>query len=106
MTYILHAVIDLAGVYMVAFDAYEATVLPLLTEHRGRLIGRYRSTDGLTEVHVLGFDDEAAHAAYIADPRRQAAQHLRRRSGVRMQGSEMIAIGVDGKPLPDPPARV
>ena len=49
---------------------YEDRVLVLLKRHGGRLERRLRSTDGLTEVHLLWFPSQAAYDAFLADPRR------------------------------------
>jgi len=102
MSIIVHAVIDLEGVDIETFDAYEATVMPLVAEHGGQVIGRYRTADGKTEVHVIGFANRTGRDGYTNDPRRQAAQPLRIKSGVQMQALEMIALGLDGQPLADP----
>ncbi len=47
---------------------------PRLAAHGGVLQRRLRSADGRTEVHLVWFPDEAAFAAYGADPGRAAAQ--------------------------------
>jgi hypothetical protein len=59
-----------------AFRRFEATVLPLLAEHGGRLERRLRTLDGETEVHVVSFSSLAGFDAYRADPRRQEGLHL------------------------------
>lgn len=53
-----------------AFRQYEDLVLPLLARHGGRLERRLRTGDGLTEVHVVSFDDDAGYRAYLAEPER------------------------------------
>jgi hypothetical protein len=49
---------------------YEDKVLGLLKRHGGRLERRLRSTDGLTEVHLLWFPSRVAYDEFLADPRR------------------------------------
>ena len=49
---------------------YEDRVLDLLKRHGGRLERRLRSTDGLTEVHLLWFPSRAAYDSFLEDPRR------------------------------------
>jgi uncharacterized protein (DUF1330 family) len=56
------------------FRAYEVLVLPMLTQHGGRLQRRVRSADGTTEIHLVEFDSEAGYNAYMDDPARQAAR--------------------------------
>lgn len=70
--YCLIARVPAAGID--AFARYEAAVLPLLAEHGAALERRMRTADGTTEIHIVRFPDEAALAAYRADPRRAAAQ--------------------------------
>lgn len=70
------------------FDAYERAVLPRLPAHGGHLLERLRhvADDGRwREVHLLAFDDEAALAAFRADPVRVAAASLLERSGARVE---------------------
>jgi uncharacterized protein (DUF1330 family) len=64
----LVAVIDLGDAEV--GRRYEDKVLELLKRHGGRLERRLRSTDGLTEVHLLWFPSRAAYDAFLADPRR------------------------------------
>jgi hypothetical protein len=59
-----------------AFRRYEDAVLPLLSAHGGRVERRLRSTDGLSEVHVLSFGFRDGFEAFRTDPARVAAQHL------------------------------
>jgi hypothetical protein len=55
-------------------SAYEDEVLPLLAEHGGELVQRLRSStddnDRPVEIQTIAFADDAAYAAYMADPRR------------------------------------
>jgi hypothetical protein len=64
----------LSSADVVAFEAYEAIVLPLLTAHGGVLLKRLRSEDATVEAHLLEFEDPAGLQAYRADPIRVAAQ--------------------------------
>jgi len=68
MSMTLVAVVDL--VEAETGRQYEDRVLVLLKRHGGRLERRLRSTDGLTEVHLLWFPSQAAYDAFLADPRR------------------------------------
>jgi hypothetical protein len=70
--YSMIARVPVAGID--AFARYEAAVLPLLSDHGVILERRLRTADGTTEIHIVRFPDEAALAAYRADPRRAAAQ--------------------------------
>lgn len=56
------------------FRSYEQLVLPLLTEHGGRLERRVRTPDGTTEIHLIAFDDQDGYRAYLDDPARVAAR--------------------------------
>lgn len=47
-----------------AFLAYESAVLPLLSDHGGRLDRRLRSLDERTEVHLLSFADDTGLTTY------------------------------------------
>jgi hypothetical protein len=49
---------------------YEDEVLPLLTEHGGRLEQRLRTIDSTAEVHLISFSSRAGYQGYLADPRR------------------------------------
>jgi hypothetical protein len=80
--YVLFADVPPSGVQ--AFDAYEASVLPLLERHGGRIERRLRHRDGhggWIEVHVLSFEDETGLASYRVDPERARYGELLQRSG-------------------------
>ncbi|MEQ4300487.1 hypothetical protein ABNF97_03675 [Plantactinospora sp. B6F1] len=64
------AVLDVPAEHLTAFRRYEDLVLPLLTEHGGRLEQRLRTGDGCTEVHLLSFAGRDGYESYLADPRR------------------------------------
>ncbi|MEO8702422.1 MAG: DUF1330 domain-containing protein [Kofleriaceae bacterium] len=74
----------------VAFEAFEAAVLPRLGLYGGELLLRARprklegSLDEPSEIHLVRFPDEAALAAYTADPIRLQHVHLKD-AAVRMQ---------------------
>lgn len=66
------------------FHAFEDAVLPLLARHGATLLLRLRpppearlagTLDAPYEVHVIDFPDDAALAAYGADPARAAVLH-------------------------------
>lgn len=68
------------------FHAFEDAVLPLLARHGGELLLRLRpGPDALIagslappyELHLVRFPDDAAFAAFAADPARQAALPLK-----------------------------
>ncbi|HTA13404.1 MAG TPA: hypothetical protein VK781_00935 [Solirubrobacteraceae bacterium] len=92
--YVLIARIPAEGVS--AYQEYETAVLPLLCEHEGTLERRLRSSDGLVEVHVVGFSSHAAFRAYMEDPRRVALQPLLASSGASAELHELV--DVDGSP--------
>jgi uncharacterized protein (DUF1330 family) len=71
------------------YQTYESTVLPLLPDHGGVAQRRLRSGDSTVEIHVVSFPSEEALAAYLADPRRQAAAPMLERSGAT---TETIAV--------------
>ncbi|MGH3862570.1 hypothetical protein [Actinokineospora sp.] len=78
-----------------AFLAYESTVLPLLSDHGGRLDRRVRSLDGRTEVHLLSFADDTGLTTYRADPRRAAAAHLPAASGATVELLPVAEVTAD-----------
>jgi hypothetical protein len=70
---------EVAAAEVVAFDAYEREVLPLLARHAGvleRRLRHVRDDGGWLEIHVVSFPDADALGAYRADPDRQRAQEL------------------------------
>lgn len=73
---ILHARINLSGVDLAKFDAYENAVIPLLDGYGIALVARLRADDGQSEVHILDVPDESAMERYRADETRQSVQHL------------------------------
>jgi hypothetical protein len=75
--------IDLTHADLEVFEAYEATVLPLVANHGGRLELRVRALDGLSETHLLYFPSEQAFEAYRTDPARVAAQDDWARCGAK-----------------------
>jgi uncharacterized protein (DUF1330 family) len=75
--------IDLSEADLAAFDAYEATVQPLMARYGGRVSHAWRALDERSETHIVSFPDEAAASAYRSDPDRAAAQPLWEASGAR-----------------------
>jgi hypothetical protein len=91
LTLVLIARIPAAGV--AHFQRYEDAVLPLLTEHGGRLERRLRGAGGDVEVHVVSFDSAEAFAAYRADPRRERHAQLLAASGAQVEVLEVEDVG-------------
>lgn len=85
----LLATIDLGGADLKAFEAYEATVLPLLAKYGARLEMRLRAIDNSSETHLLFFPDAEAFQAYLADPARAAARPQLEQSGARAAAVEV-----------------
>lgn len=71
------------------FQAYEAQVLPLLSEYGGRLECRLRNSDGTLELHIVRFISRAGLDAYRADPRRIQAAPSLQKSGAAMEAFEV-----------------
>jgi hypothetical protein len=71
------------------FQAYEAAVLPLLSEFGGLLERRLRNADGTIEVHIVSFDSEKNFQRFRSDPRRASYAHLLERSSAN---NERIAM--------------
>jgi uncharacterized protein (DUF1330 family) len=74
------------------FALYEEHVLPVLDEHGGRLEQRLRSSDRLTEIHVVSFPSREAFAAYREDPRRTERAHLLAESGASVEILEVHEV--------------
>ena len=74
LTFVLIARVPPDGV--AGFQAYEAAVLPLLSEHGGSLERRLRNGDGTIEVHIVSFESDQSFQRYRDDPRRAALSHL------------------------------
>lgn len=89
---LLHIQIDLTAADIALFEAYEAAVLPLLADYGAALKLRLRAPDGRGEIHLIAFPDEAALAAYRADPARIAAQPLWDRSGAAATMMEVVPV--------------
>ncbi len=85
--------IDLAGADLIAFEAYESKVLPLVQRHGGRVELRVRARDGSREFHLLRFPDDATYQRFRDDPLRTGAQDLWRLSGAAISGIEVEAVG-------------
>lgn len=78
------------------FEDFERRAMPALRRHGGSLEQRLRGAGGAApdEIHVVSFPDEAAFAAYRADPEYVALAHARA-AAIR----ESIVLG--GTPAPD-----
>jgi uncharacterized protein (DUF1330 family) len=59
-----------------SYQAYEAAVLPLLSEFGGLLERRLRNSDGTVEVHIVSFDSDQNRQRFRSDPRRASLAHL------------------------------
>jgi hypothetical protein len=75
-----------------SFQRYEAAVLPLLSDHHGRLDRRLRSADGRTEVHVVSFPSADHFERYRHDPRRAAQSQLLEAAQPRIELYELIDV--------------
>ena len=87
LTFVLIARVPPDGV--ADFQAYEAAVLPLLSEHGGSLERRLRNSDGTIEVHIVSFESDQNFQDYRNDPRRTALSHLFEASAAR---NELLAV--------------
>ncbi|MGD9886092.1 MAG: hypothetical protein AB7F22_09355 [Reyranella sp.] len=74
------------------FRAYEAAVLPLLSEFNGRLERRLRNPDGTVEVHIVSFASDADFQNYRNDPRRTAQAWLLERSATKLELLPMVNV--------------
>ena len=72
-----------------AFLAYEAEVLPLLSEYGGTLQRRLRNADCTIELHLVRFATREGLERFRSDPRRQAASPMMIASGAV---TEMIEV--------------
>lgn len=85
-------------------SAYEDDVLALVPVHGGQVVSRVRALPGQdpslpTEVQVIEMPDDAALAAYMADPARVALTDVRDRAVSRTD-----IVRVDAVASPDDPA--
>jgi hypothetical protein len=74
LTFVLIAHVPSNGV--ASFQAYEAAVLPLLSEFGGLLERRLRNADGTIEVHIVSFDSDQDFQSFRSDPRRASFAYL------------------------------
>ena len=91
-----HVTIDLTIADIAMYEAYEASVLPLVERHGGRVVLRVRSLDGRTETHLLLFPDPEAFERYRSDPERLAVVGRWEKCGARA-----AAVEVQDVPAPD-----
>jgi hypothetical protein len=87
LTFVLIARVPSDGV--ASFQAFEAAVLPLLSEFGGLLERRLRNSDGTIEVHIVSFDSEQNFQSFRSDPRRASFAHLIEASGAK---NELFAM--------------
>ncbi|XUU59974.1 hypothetical protein ACRAQ6_10395 [Erythrobacter sp. HA6-11] len=90
---IIHARIDLTGVDMEKFEAYEAAVIPLLDRYGIVMAERLRAEDGSCEVHVLDVPDMAAMERFRSDEDRAKVQHLWDECGATGSIAQMQRMG-------------
>lgn len=74
------------------FRAYEAAVLPLLSEYNGRLERRLRNPDGTVEIHIVSFASDVDFQNYRNDPRRMAQAWLSERSSAKLELLPMVNV--------------
>ena len=74
LTFVLIARVPPDGI--ASYQAYEAAVLPLLSEFGGSLERRLRNSDGTVEVHIVSFDSDRNFQRFRSDPRRASFAHL------------------------------
>ncbi|HWE13051.1 MAG TPA: hypothetical protein VG365_06045 [Solirubrobacteraceae bacterium] len=67
-------------------------MLPLLSDHGGRLERRLRSRDGQTEVHLVSFRSAERFTEYREDPRRAEHASWIERSGARVELYELSDV--------------
>ena len=90
VTFVLIARLPAEGVE--DFRAYEAAVLPLLSEFNGRLERRLRNPDGTVEVHIVSFASEADFQKYRNDPRRMAQAGVLEKSSAKLELLPMVNV--------------
>jgi uncharacterized protein (DUF1330 family) len=71
------------------FDEYESAVLPLMANHKGKLLYRLRpdrksylneSADYPYEIHLIEFESKQDYENYLSDPERSKFDQLREKS--------------------------
>jgi len=83
---LLFVTIDLADADIAVYEDYESSVLPLLGDHRGALIARWRvELPTPIEYHLIEFADQAGFDGYMTDERRLAVRAIWEKSGARSQ---------------------
>lgn len=93
MRIVMVARIPSAGV--ATFQLFERGVLPLMSDHGGRLERRLRSTGGRAEIHIVRFSSRAGFDAYRADPRRVDHLRLLEESGANQEVFEAEDVELD-----------
>lgn len=84
--------IDLSTADLAAFETYEATVLPLVAKHGGRVEMRVRALDAQSETHLLFFPNAAAYERFRSDPERVAVLGVWESSGATSDGVEVESL--------------
>ena len=77
---------------LVDFQAYEDHVPPLVADHGGVVRRRLRSTDHLTEIHVVWFPSNDAFDQFRNDERRQHHRGTLERSRARTEILSVIDV--------------
>lgn len=95
VTFVLIARIPAEGI--ADFRAYEAAVLPLLSEFNGCLERRLRNPSGTVEVHIVSFASDADVQNYRNDPRRMAQAWLLEKSSVTLELLPMANVSADSR---------
>jgi len=85
-------VIDLTCADISLFEEYERKAIPLLSRYGGRLELGLRSTDSMTETHILYFPDDASFESFLADPLRAQLQDEWKRSGATTTVASVASI--------------
>jgi hypothetical protein len=67
---LLVAIVEMASGHAAAGQLYEDAVLGLLDRHGGSIERRMRSTDSVTEVHLIRFRSRAGYESFMVDPDR------------------------------------
>jgi hypothetical protein len=90
LTFVLIARVPSNGV--ASFQAYEDTVLPLLSEFGGLLERRLRNSDGTIEVHIVSFESDQNFQRFRSDPRRASFAHLLESSAASIERFAMTDV--------------
>ncbi len=94
LEYMVHKLItiDLSTANVALFEEYERQAIALLGHYAGELEVALRSSDGLTETHVLHFPDEASFEKFLADPVRKRLQQAWAATGATTNVSDVRRV--------------